>query len=288
MKILCAVSQKGGQCKSAIIAHTTYKVLHNNEQRLDQARKAFKAESKLDKTAVFMPPKAVRMVVFDFDPQGSLTGKTFNPKAEGTFDNDVFMYEDLSCVFAGKAHVGQGYQGGRPDHLFIKCDKSKAKRGLSDDEKSAFKAYLKDLETLGFDLVLIDTAGSLSEVTELALETSTHCLIPFQFGGYDVDALKDTVLLIREIQRTINPRLKMLGLMACRVMGNVGSKALAEVQTAIDAGTILPYILKNRQVVNEAVKLRIPVWQGVKTASHRTAAREWHEATNQILGALAK
>jgi chromosome partitioning protein len=258
MRTLAAVSQKGGQSKSTVIAHLGYCTREVN----------------------------LRLAIIDLDPQASLTEVTF--MREGLppqFTPDKF------CPVS--EFLGQTLNwDAEPDNTIHTCEFLFVHADHEDDDTSKFSlAHLKSnlamLERAGFNCVLIDTQGGLTGLTEFALQVATHVVIPFQFGGYDIAAIDKTINLIEKIRESDNRNLKILGMLPAKV--ETGSQkimsALRKAQS--ETAAILPYHLANRIAVQEATQDNRPVWRKAKTGAQRAAANEWKQVCIHILSELA-
>jgi chromosome partitioning protein len=267
MRVLTIANQKGGQCKSTVAAHLAYR----------------------------MAEEGLRVAVMDFDPQGSLSNLTFSENR--TDDKQVTLPDarfSLTQMLQQKNIARLKNKVSQAEELNVSLGDAKFAFFHSDHEDeedfsrtvihaenvSNFQAHLADLKRFGYDCVLIDTQGSLSGLTRMALQHSTHVLIPFQLGGYDISALKKTMSVVKGYKH-----LKNVGQLACRVV--TGSSAVKkDLDELTKMGVVLPCHLAQRLCVATAAQNRLPVWHGAKSASHKAAAKEWRKVTEYVLSNL--
>ena len=71
-----------------------------------------------------------------------------------------------------------------------------------------------------FDVVIVDTPASLGLLTENALAAANWVLIPIQAEFYALEGMGQLINAIREVQKAINPELKMFGIALTMVQTN--------------------------------------------------------------------
>ena len=71
-----------------------------------------------------------------------------------------------------------------------------------------------------FDVVIIDTPASLGLLTVNALAAANWVLIPIQAEFYALEGMGQLINAIREVQKAINPELKMFGIALTMVQTN--------------------------------------------------------------------
>jgi chromosome partitioning protein len=173
------------------------------------------------------------------------------------------------------------------DLSIIRSDKLELARRVASD-RATTEAAARNLRSAaeGFDVCIIDTAGSLGEDATLyaALMAADYIVCPFQVGLSELAALQDLWVHIEGVRRNVNPRLKVLGLLPCKI--NTRSTEEGEFLAMLRrtyGKFILPHILAERAAVKQAVARRVPVWQGTKGDGHRKAGHEWLSACEAIL-----
>ena len=71
-----------------------------------------------------------------------------------------------------------------------------------------------------FDVVIVDTPPSLGLLTTNGLTAAGWVLIPVQAEFYSLEGMGQMLGMIKEVQKTINPNLKMFGIAMTLVQGN--------------------------------------------------------------------
>ncbi|WP_321874642.1 ParA family protein [Burkholderia ubonensis] len=255
MTIIAVVNQKGGAAKTTL-----------TEQLAHAARHA----------------EVGKTLVTDLDKQGSAS-LYFRPA-----DGATAGLQASSLFNAGPLAAPEQIA---PDLAIIRADKLELAKRVKEGKEATVRAA-KNLRQAaqGFDLCVIDTAGSLGEdaTTYAALMAADYVVCPFQVGLSEVAALNDLWQHIAGIRSSgINPRLQVLGLLPCRI--NTRS---AEERKFLDmlrkkyGKAILPHVLAERAAVKQAVARRAPVWQGNRGEGHKKAGEEWLAACNAILAGV--
>ena len=150
-----------------------------------------------------------RVLLVDLDPQGSLTlSLGLQPD-----DQEVTAYDVLTAAANGRpvpierAFVTAGDLTLVPSNIGLSAADVELAGPLG---AFALKDALETMPT-GFDYVLVDCPPNLGVLTLSALLAATEVLIPLQA---DYLATRGLVLLtdqIRKVQRKVNPKLKLLG-----------------------------------------------------------------------------
>lgn len=248
-KILAVVNQKGGAAKTTLALHVGY-----------AARRA-----------------GLRVLWADLDKQASLSlSVPTNGAQDGVKASELFTFDSIRLPESVVPDVG-----------IIRADKlqlaKRVKEGMQVTEAAA-----RNLRLLAhdYDLCVIDTPGSLGEdaTTYVALMVADYVVCPFQVGLSELAALQDLWMHIMGVRNSINPKLKVLGLLPCRI--NTRSREERDFLASLrkQFGTnIMSHVLADRASVKQAVARRVPVWQGTKGDSHRKAGREWLAACEAIL-----
>ncbi|RCH75827.1 MAG: ParA family protein [Candidatus Poseidoniales archaeon] len=71
-----------------------------------------------------------------------------------------------------------------------------------------------------FDVVIVDTPPSLGLLTINSLSAAEWVMIPIQAEFYSLEGMGQLLAMIKDVQRTINPNLKMFGIAMTLVQGN--------------------------------------------------------------------
>ena len=248
MKILSIIAQKGGQGKSTLCAHLAY---------------AFREAH-------------LKMCVIDFDPQASISDVTFDNVTDDFYQPDCVVNVSQFLTTQLDANILKG-----KNFLFVKADHANInEKNLN---LSAFKSNLDILRENAFDCILIDTQGGLTGITGYALKVASHVVIPFQFGGYDIAAIDKTIELIANIRKQDNRKLRILGMLPCKVETNSKNIMRTLNEARLTTDMIMPLHLANRVAVQEATHNKKPVWKNAKTGAQRAAANEWKNVCLHII-----
>jgi chromosome partitioning protein len=252
-KIVAVVNQKGGTGKTTVSSN----IVH-------AARRA-----------------GLRVLAADLDKQASLS-LAFLP-ADGAAPGLM-----ASALFTS-APIGEP-ESIAADLSIIRADKLQlAKCVKADPATTAAAAKRLRAAAQGYDLCVIDTPGSLGEdaTTYAALMAADFVVCPFQVGLSEMAALEDLWQHIAGVRKSVNPRLKLLGLLPCKI--NTRSREerdFLDVLRKRYGTSILPHILAERAPVKQAVARRVPVWHSTRGDSHYKAGQEWLSACESILAGV--
>lgn len=250
--VIATLNQKGGAAKTTLSGHLIHAANRANKRAL---------AVDLDKQASF----SLAIEPADGAVRGTHASELFESPTEVVPE---FVNEKLSIIRADKADLARSVH--------------------SDMKSTAAAAKLIRAAAQDFDVTIIDTAGSLGEDATIyaAMMAADFVVCPFQVGLSEMAALQDLWGHIESVRRKINPRLKVLGLLPCRINTRSSEEGEFLKMLQISYGKmILPYVLAERAAVKQAVARRVPVWQGTKGDGHRKAGQEWLVACNGILSA---
>lgn len=156
--------------------------------------------------AAALSKKGRRVLLIDMDPQGNATsGLGVSKKQENTvYDmlvNDVLT--DL-CIRKGVYET--------LDLIPSTVDLAGAEIEMLDLERHEF-VLKKKLRVVAerYDYILIDCPPSLNMLTVNALTTADSVLVPIQCEFYAMEGLTQLTYTVQLVQRKLNPRLKMEG-----------------------------------------------------------------------------
>ncbi len=149
-----------------------------------------------------------KVMIIDLDPQGNATvgcGVMKNEFEAGTYD-----------VLLGEADIGEAIEKTETgiDILAANDDLSGAQIEMLQlpDREVRLKAILMQVEN-NYDYVFIDCPPSLNILTINALAAAKSVLIPIQCEYYALEGLSALVSTIDKIKYTLNPGLKIEGLL---------------------------------------------------------------------------
>lgn len=250
MKVLTVGNQKGGSGKSTTSVH----LAHYGAQ------------------------EGKKILLVDFDPQGSISDVTFPPakgsaglKAEALFNAEPVTLDGIDQV---------------APNLWL----MRGGRSLRKAAHSQMQNMIENLRGLrgSIDVVIFDTPGSINQFSQAAMLVSDGILSPFKIGAYEASALLGYYNDLKEIMaRGLNPKMKLIGFLPNQVKRQSSSmrKALEDLNAKMK-GLILAQSLGDRMVVESAVSTSRPVWEHPN--ADKKVREEWREmcrAVYQKLGA---
>lgn len=244
MKILTVGNQKGGSGKSTTSVHLAHWGAQTGE----------------------------RVLLIDFDPQGSISDVTFPPakgsqglKAEALFVENAVTLDAIDQVAPNLWLMRGGRSLRKADHT----------------KMQSLQENLRQLRG-SIDVVIFDTPGSINQFSQAAMLVSDGILSPFKIGAYEASALLGYYSDLKEIMaRGLNPKMKLIGFLPNQVkrQSSVMRKALEDLETAMK-GLILPQSLGDRMVVESAISTSRPVWE--HPSADKKVRAEWREMCQAV------
>lgn len=160
-----------------------------------------------------------KVLLLDFDPQGnassgvgyhrppmSVVGAK-SPKNPHIFLSTIIEGESLTpfiynCTFENLSLIPSSSE---LSELEI----------IKEMQDTAIPKFRKQIESISekFNYILIDCPPSLGGLPTIALAVSDYVLIPIQCEYYAMEGLSQILPVIRELQRTSNPKLQIIGLL---------------------------------------------------------------------------
>jgi len=215
-----------------------------------------------------------RVLLIDFDPQGNLSfcfGLGILPKG-------------MTQVMLGEANLEEILQSA--ENLDIaSCDISLADVELSlagyQDREQVLTNVLHSLPSV-YDFVLIDCAPSLSLLTVNALRASSGVLIPLQLEVLSLQGLSLVTETIFQIKETLNPTLKILGVLP--VMVDVRRKVTFEVYDYMKSHFGLPVFQQMVHVDVKAVEAPSFGQSVLAYAPNSEVANEYRAVARELIG----
>ena len=165
--------------------------------------------------------KGKRVLAVDHDPQANLTSSFLN-------DPERNLKAKVNAFYSADAKQLEPQQL-EPNLFLIGADIHLAKVAESDFEV-IFKLQ-EGLEALTkeFDVVLVDGLPSFGYLHMAALNAADYVLIPVKPAPYALSGLKDLFDTIERIQKRLNPKLAVAGIVLNLVETTVIAKQLEEV-----------------------------------------------------------
>jgi chromosome partitioning protein len=218
-----------------------------------------------------------RVLLVDNDPQSSLTQGLFGPEATGAMDPaaTIASVYDGTCATAEQAVRATPFPG-----LALLAGSQVAARynnGAPHEEPWERQTALVDaLAELGhgYDRVLIDCPPNLNLCSWAALAAADAVLVPVQpedYGAQGLPAVRESIEMVRQ---TINPRLRVLGLVISMISPRRAIHRLyLETLRERYGPEVCEAMIPEAPEVAEATMLRKPVsWHKPKGATAKALA----------------
>jgi chromosome partitioning protein len=159
-----------------------------------------------------------KVLLFDLDPQGNASsGVGFHrpsPPTPGTRGKNPHIL--LSTIISGESLSPFIYQASIDNLSVIPSSAELSELEIIKEvQDSALPKFRKQVESVAqkFDYILIDCPPSLGGLPTIALNVSDYVLVPIQCEYYAMEGLSQILPVIRDLQRTTNPKLKIFGLL---------------------------------------------------------------------------
>ena len=200
-----------------------------------------------------------RVLLVDLDPQGNAS----TGLGVATADRAVTSYD----LLLSDAPIGDVIRKTKIDNLWISpanSDLASADIELVANEKRSFllhdALHQPELDTYGFDVVLIDCPPSLSLLTVNALVAAHSVLVPLQSEFFALEGLSQLLLTIRDVRRSANPGLRILGVVLTMYDGRNNLSQQVEADARENLGELVFNTVIPRNVrVSEAPSHALPV-----------------------------
>lgn len=150
-----------------------------------------------------------RVLLVDLDPQGNATmGSGVDKKTLSYSSYDLLLGErDMAAVTVATPHAGYALVPSNADLTAAEV----RLMSLPQREQRLRQALEPMLST--YDYILIDCPPSLNMLTVNALVAARSVIIPMQCEYYALEGLSDLLETIEQIRATLNPQLKIEGLL---------------------------------------------------------------------------
>jgi chromosome partitioning protein len=219
-----------------------------------------------------------RVLLVDIDPQGnSSTGLGVRPDARKKTSYDL--------IVDGVSLQDVVIDTGIPEISIIpaNADLSSTDMDIVSNEKRSFLLHdalrHPDMDSYGFDYVLIDCPPALSLLTVNALVAAHSVLVPLQCEFFALEGLSQLMLTIRDVRRSANPDLRIEGVVLTMHDRRNRLTAQVEADARSNMGELVLKTTIPRNVrISEAPSYAMPVLTydpGSKGAeAYRALARE--------------
>lgn len=247
MKSVVVANQKGGVGKTAIAVHLAYEFSRNG----------------------------LKTILIDLDTQAnaSFTLKKFKVL---TTASELFHADSTIKL------------NGADDKLSLIASDV----GLVDLQNMSIEELLKNLQAsfnqlknLGVDVVVIDTAPTLSNLMAAAIGVVDAVASPIEVEMYSMQGIEKTLTLIQNIQK-INRKLKFIGMIPSKYDSRISrQKNNLEQLKAAYGNLVCDFKVTQRSSIAEALSNGVPVWKVKKTAA-KPATKEMREVAKYVHGKL--
>jgi chromosome partitioning protein len=200
-----------------------------------------------------------KVLLIDLDPQGNAsTGLGIEPD-----DRELTTYD----LLIEDAPVSSVLHKTEIDGLYLcpaTTDLSSADMELVSTEKRSFLLHdalrHPDVDSYGFDYILIDCPPSLSLLTINAMVASHSVLVPLQAEFFALEGLSQLMLTIREIRLSANRNLRIEGIVLTMydVRNNLSQQVEADARATLGELVFRTMIPRNVRV-SEAPSYAMPV-----------------------------
>ena len=219
-----------------------------------------------------------RVLLVDIDPQGnSSTGLGVRPDARKKTSYDL--------IVDGVSLQDVVIDTGIPEISIIpaNADLSSTDMDIVSNEKRSFLLHdalrHPDMDSYGYDYVLIDCPPALSLLTVNALVAAHSVLVPLQCEFFALEGLSQLMLTIRDVRRSANPDLRIEGVVLTMHDRRNRLTAQVEADARSNMGELVLKTTIARNVrISEAPSYAMPVLTydpGSKGAeAYRALARE--------------
>lgn len=218
--------------------------------------------------------QGIKTVLIDFDSQGSLSTSVLDmgniPKGKDayTFVKTHDSYEPIKVA----------------DNLFV----IPASLDLLKFDEESFESFFLlgeriESELKNYDLVIIDTAGTLRTTVTAALTASHFMYSPIELNSYSLKAYDDVAKLFKNVRRRLNSKIDFIGFLPNRV------HSCREIE-----GQRVPFQLDEREVYRQLLEMPlgrdnilylVEELAGIRRsvqAGNAGAAKDVEQATKQV------
>jgi chromosome partitioning protein len=219
--------------------------------------------------------RGLRVLVVDLDPQGSATDWL------GGRESPIGLVEysaggiTLSQLVVASTAPGVDLIPTSPS-LVPSGEKGRNETGL---------AIVRGFERLPdyWDLVLVDTPPALGYLSLAPLVSSDRVVIPIETHALGLSGVASVVASIERAHRHVNPRLELLGIVACRVNPTIHVRDVIGQLRARFGAVVLEQSVREAIRLAEAPASRLPITRYAPTSR---AADEYRAVAVELLSRL--
>ncbi len=286
MKVIAIANQKGG------VGKTTYSI---------NLSAAFALMLGYEQTNL-----PARVLLVDMDPQthsvSTLAGGIFRRPDErddkdATVTLGELLLDETSMPVAAVIKTSRIPLRGNSNLDYFPVRKAKMKSvgrllGMEADGDFRLRYLLESISRL-YQVVIIDTPPSLDVMTVSSLIAADYVIVPLHLKGFSLDGLNDLLTTVKQLQKSKNPKLQVLGLQPTMCdFRRAEEEELLSLLAEKYGSLMLPPTTNRADVeyaINEGLDIfsyRPPKGTSKNIASANPSAQEFARAAESIRGRL--
>lgn len=220
--------------------------------------------------ACYLASQGYKVVAVDLDGQGNLSGRFFPLADRINGYRSVHLFTSTAVAFApltAELGVDVIYALKRDVELF------NVERMPLGDAAANFYEKVSQLRE-EYDFIVVDTPPALGNMMTAACIASDFLFVPVELAAFAVEGVENVLETLQEIGQLTGSEVKVTGVICNKLRAvNSHTSSLAELRQAVGP-LILKTCLVNRGAVDEAMGVRVPVWQRKSTGAQRDTGRE--------------
>lgn len=208
-----------------------------------------------------------RVLVIDMDPQGSASAWL------GVRDPE---YSVIDAIRDGKDLAHVVYETTAPGVQLVAASPELIVAG-SDEETDTALGFIKAMERLAplWDFVLVDCPPSLGYLGVAPLAVCDEVLVPVEAHVLAVAGLSSLMETIGRVSGRLNPKLKITGVLACRVDNTSHSRMVVERLARRFPRTFMRTQIRENVRLAEAPSFREPITTYAPRAAELKTTGRW-------------
>lgn len=129
-------------------------------------------------------------------------------------------------------------------------------------------------------LMLVDTPPTLGYLTLAPLVTSDRIVIPVEPHALGLPGVATVIDSIERARQRVNPRVELLGIVACRVNASVDSREMVRLLRERFGDVVLEHSIRDSIQIAEAPAFRLPI---TAYAPSSPVAADWRGVAGELL-----